>query len=62
MNAQYKVDLISTLSLSKNDSCIKYALVYKDFNPHDVINPIHKYNDFKPNIKCLKYKCDNYYW
>ena len=32
LNAQYKVDLISNLSLLKNVSCIKYATAYKDLD------------------------------
>ena len=58
LNAEYKADLISNLSLSKNDSCIKYVLAYKDFNPHENYNPINKYNDFKPNPKWWQFKCE----
>ena len=32
--AQYKVDMLSNLSLSANSSMTKYALAYKDFDPY----------------------------
>ena len=60
MNAEYKVDLISNLSLSKNASCIKYALAYKDFNPKNNYETINKSNTFKPTMKWWLNKCDNY--
>ena len=72
LNAQYNVDLLSNLSLSKNASCIKYALAYKDFdewmrgsgedsNPRNNIGITNKYNTFKPSKKWWQYKCDSYY-
>ena len=48
LNAQYNVDLISNLSLSKNSVCIKYALAYKDFDPSIDYNIINTSNTFIP--------------
>ena len=61
LNAQYNVDLISNLSLSKNASCIKYALAYKDFNPNGNYNVIHNLTTFVPDEQWWKYKCSNYF-
>ncbi len=61
MNAEYNVDMISNLSLSKCSACIKYALAYKDFDPTTEYDIINKENSFKPTIKWWKYKCDCYY-
>ena len=60
MIAEYKVDLINNLSLSKNASAIKYALAYKDFNITEDYNIINHQTTFKPNIKWWEHKCDNY--
>ena len=60
MNAEYNVDLIRNLSLSKNASCIKYALAYKDFNPKNDYGIINKETTFKPTEKWWRYKVDSY--
>ena len=51
MNAEYKVDLLSNLSLSRNAACIKYALAYKDFNPEQHYGIVNEKNTFKPTPK-----------
>ena len=61
MNAEYKVDLLSNLSLSKNAACIKYALAYKDFNPEQHYGIVNEKNTFKPTLKWWIFKCNNYY-
>lgn len=61
MNAEYKVDLLSNLSLSKNATCIKYALAYKDFNPEQHYGIVNEKNTFKPTPKWWVFKCNNYY-
>lgn len=60
MNAEYKVDLINNLSLSKNSSCIKYALAYKDFDVDTKYGIINDKTTFKPDIKWWSYKCQSY--
>ncbi len=59
-NAEYKVDLIRNLSLSKNSSCIKYALAYKDFDPSKDYAVVKTETTFKPSERWWKCKCDNY--
>ena len=61
MNAEYKVDMISNLSLSKCSACIKYALAYKNFDPHVDYDIINKENTFKPTSKWWRYKCESYF-
>ena len=62
LNAEYNVDLISNLSLSKNSVCIKYALAYKDFDPSIDYGIINTSNTFIPTINWWSYKCDSYYY
>ena len=67
LNAEYHVDLLHNLSLSKNASCIKYAMAYEQFE-HDfkqgklVKTSNTYYAAFKPNRKWWSYKCSNYYY
>ena len=61
MNAEYKVDLISNLSLSKNASCIKYALAYQQFDPNINYAIKNKVNTFVPSKQWFEHKCQNYY-
>ena len=62
LNAQYNVDLISNLSLSKNSVCIKYALAYKDFDPSVDYAIINETNTFIPTLNWWSRKCDSYYF
>ena len=61
MNSKYGVDLLSNLSLSRNASEIKYAMAYKDFDPHVDYSIVNESNTFKPTLKWWEYKCDCYY-
>ena len=61
LNAQYHVDLISNLSLSKCSACIKYALAYKDFDINKDYEVVNKENTFKPTLQWWKYKVHSYY-
>ena len=56
-----KVDLISNLSLSKNASCIKYALAYQQFDPNINYAIKNKVNTFVPSKQWFEHKCQNYY-
>ena len=60
-NAKFNVDLISNLSLSKNASCIKYALAYKNFDVNENYGIINKENTFKITYKWFEFKCHIYY-
>ena len=67
LNAEYHVDLLHNLSLSKNASCIKYAMAYEqfenDFKQGKLVKTSNTYYAaFKPNRKWWSNKCSNYYY
>ncbi|WP_295163659.1 hypothetical protein, partial [uncultured Brachyspira sp.] len=59
-NAQYKVDMISNLSLSKCSTSIKYALAYKDFDVNANYAIVNTVTIFEPSLKWWIKKCANY--
>ena len=57
--SQYKVDMLSNLSLSANSSNTKYALAYKDFDPYANYGTNQK-TTFRPTKQWWKNKCKAY--
>lgn len=61
LNAKYQIDLIKNLSLSKNSSCIKYAMSYCDFDFETDYDIKIEKTTFKPTEQWWQHKCDSYY-
>lgn len=59
-NWEYKVDALINLSLSANASSIKYALAYKDFDPHNDYSTNNTCEIFKITPEFWKKKCEGY--
>ena len=55
------IDLLSNLSLSRNSSEIKFAMMYHDFDQNTDYVIVNEVNTFKPTREWWEYKCDQYY-
>lgn len=62
LNAKYQIDLIKNLSLSKNSSCIKYAMSYSDFDCNKDYDIHIEKTTFEPSKQWWNHKADNYYY